>query len=117
MLPPSLLVPVWPWTSSPRCSPLRQIGRFVLQVMKQFKTDTDINGRTILLRHFSRSDDDGDRWLPVIPIEDLREFFQTHLEQATSFGGPSSLFTHVSCWPAAAVVVVMAAVVATKKAA
>lgn len=66
-----------------------------MQVTAQFKLDTDRSGNTILTRQFERQDEMGKRHLPVVPIEDLPTLFEQHLAQATSFGGPRKLFSHV----------------------
>lgn len=65
-----------------------------MQVMSQFKIDTNSKGDTILLRLCSRADLHGNRHVPVVPIEDLATTFQ---EQMDNLGvtGPTTLFKHV----------------------
>lgn len=64
-------------------------------MLSQFKLDTSSAGEPILLRFCSRDDLRGDRFLPVVAIEDLPDTFQQQME-SLGVCGPTTLFKHVS---------------------
>lgn len=73
----------------------------IVQMLAQFKTDTTLDGETILLRNVKRMAGDlhgGRKWVPVMALEELPELLKKHHEQALAFKCGKKLFNHVRGW-------------------
>jgi hypothetical protein len=66
----------------------------VLQVLKKFRLEPNLDGEDVLLRSVTR--DNALRWVKVVALEELPTLLEEHHRKALAFKCSRKLYDHVS---------------------